>query len=74
MADHKVNAVTVTYLDADNNVETKTASVPVTLTEPLLIIEKSVSPTGVLRGSTTSSTRLTLYHSHRPRPYPRTML
>ena len=36
----KVNTVTVTYLDADNNVETKTASVPITLTEPLLIVQK----------------------------------
>ena len=58
----KVNTVTVTYLDADNNVETKTASVPITLTEPLLIIEKTVSPTSVLRGSTLLY-EITLYHS-----------
>ena len=36
----KINAVTLTYVDADNNVETKSSSVPVTLMEPLLIVKK----------------------------------
>ena len=43
--DIKVNTAVVTYRDADNNVETKNASAPpVTLIEPLLVVQKSVSP------------------------------
>ncbi len=48
----KVNTATVSYVDADNNTEIKSVDVPVDLVEPLLIIEKTVSPVNALRGST----------------------
>ena len=49
--DVKVNTAVLTYRDADNNVETKNASAPpVTLVEPLLVMQKSVSPAAARPG------------------------
>ncbi len=58
----KVNTATVSYVDADNNTEIKSADVPVDIAEPLLIIEKSVSPVNALRGSTLFYT-IKIYHA-----------
>ena len=61
--DTKVNTATLTYLDADGNVETQTVSAAaITLTEPTLVIEKSVAPTNVRPGDTVFYT-LRIYHA-----------
>ncbi len=61
--DTKVNTATLTYRDADNNVETKNATAPpVTLAEPLLVMRKSVSPAAARPGDTVFYD-IQLYHA-----------